>query len=369
MPGPKDYELEQHAEDARALGRVVEIVALQSTNGEVPGAGLLGAGREEALKEPGVLSVHVALAEVPGAEQAGVLLAVRQGTSAPRVLGTAVARATGLAAGVATSEGHGDASLDDLVTVALEGLGVARSDGGVQAVHSELYDLVQVLRGRSAAPINYRAPGSEPLPIGVPRGAPGAPGAHSAQDTATGTAPDAEPVLAEDYDLPAAVLFPLGVQEPARRTESDDPFAYIDTRDDALTDARAAALTRGIAPGESELAELARAHFNERDALRSELDGLRSEGGLSGGQNATITDLQERRIQKLLRELQGAEGEIEKLRANKDADPGLASFFKSVQGLDPNAPNAAAKRGMLDTVFRQNQDKNGPPGATGAAES
>lgn len=338
MQGPKDYELNAHAEEALRLGRVVEIVALQSVDGFVPGAEVLADAKEAALRQPGVLAVHAALAAAPGEEQAGVLLVVRQGSSAPKDVGTAAARATGLAAGVATSEGHRDVSLDDLMTVASEGLGVARSDGGAKAVHSELYDLIQVLRGRSAMPIDYQAPSSVARP------------------------------LTEDYELPAAVLRPPRVQAPSGRTESDDPFAYIDTRNDALTDARAAALTRGIAPGESELAKLARAHFQERDALRSELDGLRSDAGGSGSDGEPATDPQERRIQKLLRQLQAAEGEINKLRSSKDKDPGLASFFKSVQGLDPAAPHAAAKRGMLDTVFRQNHGQEGAPKTTGAAD-
>ncbi len=351
-----EHELPEHAAEAKGLGRILDVVALQMPSGDVPHRAALDAAKEITLEGARVLSAYAASVTIPGTgpdEKAGLILAVRQGPSGAKDIGTAVARATGLIAGVATGDGHAEMPLDDLVIVAMEGLGVARSDGGDQAIHSELYDLVQVLRGRNPRPVRYDAPTAardEGLPRKVAR-------------PVESAAPKPTPVRA-DADLAATGIddteyaeIDLAVTEPSVnergvRVESDDPFAYVDTRSDALSDARALALTRGIAPGEQELAELARSHFAERDALRDELAQLQADARDAPARGTS--DVQERRIKKLLRKLEDAEAEIEKLRAHQESDPGLASFFTAVQGLDPDEPNAQAKRGMLDKVFRKN---------------
>jgi len=339
----RDHDLAVHAAQALGHGRVLDVVALQAPDGTSPFGAALEAARAAALTQHGVLSAHAAEVVVPGAETAGVILTVRQGTSLAKEVGTAAAHATGLAAGVATSQGHPDSPLDDLVMVALEGLGVARSDGGDHAVHSELYDLVKVLRGNRQRPLEYGAPLHD------------APAGSSESDWIPRPEPHAESQRPSPPETDAESTVPSrGV-----RTESDDPFAYVDTRDNALTDERAAALTKGIAPGQSELAELARARFKERDAIRFELENLRLAADPTAAQ-----DVQERRIKKLIRRLEAAEGEIEKLRRDQDADPGLASLFRSTRGLDPNEPGAETKRDMLKTVFRQNQTTDAAPDGT-----
>lgn len=62
----------------------------------------------------------------------------------------------------------------------------------------------------------------------------------------------------------------------------------------------------------------------------------------------------ERRIQKLSRMLGETEAVVERLKAGQEADEGVASVYKEVQGLKPGAPSAEAKRGILDEIFRIN---------------
>ncbi len=65
--------------------------------------------------------------------------------------------------------------------------------------------------------------------------------------------------------------------------------------------------------------------------------------------------LLERRIAKLARELEQAEGRILKLSKLKAGDPGVESIYRSVQGLDDGDEQFERKREMLETVFISNR--------------
>jgi len=64
-------------------------------------------------------------------------------------------------------------------------------------------------------------------------------------------------------------------------------------------------------------------------------------------------DLLERRLSKLARQLVDQE---EELRAERErqVDEGVASVYDSVQGIDPEAENAQAKREMMSQIFGAN---------------
>jgi hypothetical protein len=61
-----------------------------------------------------------------------------------------------------------------------------------------------------------------------------------------------------------------------------------------------------------------------------------------------------RRVQKLKESLEHSEGTLSQLLALMSQDPGMASIYRDVQGLNPSSQNAARKRKLLDQIFRAN---------------
>jgi hypothetical protein len=62
----------------------------------------------------------------------------------------------------------------------------------------------------------------------------------------------------------------------------------------------------------------------------------------------------ERRVAKLRSALTDSESLVERLRTTKVGDPGLASVYRTVQGLDKNTIGAAERQGLLDELFKLN---------------
>ncbi|MEX1025062.1 MAG: GGDEF domain-containing protein [Planctomycetota bacterium] len=69
---------------------------------------------------------------------------------------------------------------------------------------------------------------------------------------------------------------------------------------------------------------------------------------------ADTVELLERRVAKLKEALTAAEAEIGRVAALKAMDPGLASVYRSVQGLDEGAQDVSRKREMLAVLFEAN---------------
>ena len=67
----------------------------------------------------------------------------------------------------------------------------------------------------------------------------------------------------------------------------------------------------------------------------------------------TIQQL-ERRIAKLTESLSRTEGELKRVASMKDADVGVASLYRTVQGLADDDENAEAKHEMLKNIFEAN---------------
>lgn len=63
----------------------------------------------------------------------------------------------------------------------------------------------------------------------------------------------------------------------------------------------------------------------------------------------------ERRIAKLASALESAEGQITRLAQVKSIDPGVASVYHSVQGIDPEDAQRELKKELLETVFVSNR--------------
>ncbi|MEM7305570.1 MAG: hypothetical protein AAF682_02815 [Planctomycetota bacterium] len=65
-------------------------------------------------------------------------------------------------------------------------------------------------------------------------------------------------------------------------------------------------------------------------------------------------DMLERRIAKLNRSLELSEQAISDLASRKDVDEGIASIYRTVQGLSIHAPQAEKKRELLQEIFQSN---------------
>ncbi len=87
-------------------------------------------------------------------------------------------------------------------------------------------------------------------------------------------------------------------------------------------------------------------------------------------EHARQVETLERRITKLTSVIGVTEEELARVMAMKMIDPGVASIFKTVQGLRGDDPSAQAKKAMMSTIFEQNlafQKKTDVPQAVAAA--
>jgi hypothetical protein len=199
---------------------------------------------------------------------------------------------------VATSVGHADLSLDDAITVALEGLDVARSSGSDAAVHTELYELVARAR-------------------------------------------EWEAVTRRTVESPAAPV------EAGPTAGADDPFAHMPADEAA-------------APADTARPPAPRTPARDRAALAAEMERLHADRDDALDLDRHARALFERRIAKLAAELERAEAEIERLREERAPDPGLPSVYREVQGLDESSPLAPVKRRLIEGVFRKNTSDESP---------
>ncbi|MBL8862686.1 MAG: hypothetical protein JNK02_11825 [Planctomycetes bacterium] len=71
-------------------------------------------------------------------------------------------------------------------------------------------------------------------------------------------------------------------------------------------------------------------------------------------EHARQVDMLERRIAKLTSVIGVTEEELRRVMELKMVDPGVASIFKTVQGLRADDPQAQAKKAMMSTIFEQN---------------
>ncbi|MCY2960304.1 MAG: hypothetical protein NTY35_09080 [Planctomycetota bacterium] len=71
-------------------------------------------------------------------------------------------------------------------------------------------------------------------------------------------------------------------------------------------------------------------------------------------EHARQVDMLERRIAKLTSVIGVTEEELARVMAMKTIDPGVASIFKTVQGLRGDDAQAQAKKAMMSTIFEQN---------------
>ncbi|WP_145195670.1 hypothetical protein [Planctomycetes bacterium Poly30] len=329
--------------DARELGRHVQVFALAISGPTGPGtidrAVLIAVEALAARKD--IETCTGSITVLMNGETAGVLVAQPQGAPGLKVIGEHLVQSLAgqlgdgvqVAIGMATTAEHKDLDVDDAIAVAMEGLEVASASGANRAVHSELYELTLATRRRRGTvyPLESVQHGDEHATIPSAKPARQAPFAPVEVETRADTPPPVD-----------------------RLGEFDDPFAHLASEAYELGAESATALTNGIAPKSEIVAKLEQESRAEIERLRLELDLARREKLESAAKGAE-SDKQERRIAKLVHQLEQAESEIERLRAESAKDPGVPSKFRAVQGLDPNEPTAPVKRTIIDGVFQANR--------------
>jgi len=94
----------------------------------------------------------------------------------------------------------------------------------------------------------------------------------------------------------------------------------------------------------------------ERDVLTTlqrTLDDARPRPRSSADVQAAIVTL-EARVAELRRMLDASEQELERMVREKSVDPGLASLYHGVQGLDPGTKDFAKKKELLAVIYQAN---------------
>jgi GGDEF domain-containing protein len=191
-----------------------------------------------------------------------------------------------------------------LLAVANEGVEVAQNSGGGRIVHTELYPFHQRRLERLSPD---RPKPTMPPPLHKPDVNPAYLRSAAAPPAAASPAAPAPPRPAAAQSRAAPPPSPAGIAELEERVLR----LAREWTEEALSKA---------------LAETQKVHTSEVDVL-------------------------ERRIQKLTRALEDAQGELVRAHAGHEIDPGVASAYRTVQGL---RDEQGAKRDMLEKLFQAN---------------
>lgn len=156
-----------------------------------------------------------------------------------------------------------------------------------------------------------------------------------------------------------AELSDLQAELVLHRRMLDDAHAAMVAR----ADAEARVLDAEVLKGLALLFDLAEAGEISLSELRSRVDELvlaTSRDGRGRMLDAWAVErdrqveLLRRRINTLNRSLSASEEALQRLSAQAEEDPGIASIYKTVQGLEATATNLARKRVMLAEIYREN---------------
>ena len=95
----------------------------------------------------------------------------------------------------------------------------------------------------------------------------------------------------------------------------------------------------------------------EKELVERAVARIRAEVGAQGssdGAHQRQIQILERRLEKLVILLELREGELERFKRQDLMEPGIASYFDTVQGLAPDEPMVEAKRDLMKRIFEQN---------------
>jgi GGDEF domain-containing protein len=227
------------------------------------------------------------------------------------VPGSATPLGLRLSIGIAQAQFDAPYWFQTLLAVAQEGVEVAQNSGGGRCVHSELYTYHQ-RRLERLSPDRAKPVLPPPVSQEALRPAPPAPlaaGAAPASIGPSGAPASATPVPGAAGAVPVA----LNHAAPGLHVLEERVLALArEWTEEALAKA---------------LAESQKVHTNEIELL-------------------------ERRIQKLSRALEDAHTQLESAQVGAVIDPGVASAYRTVQGL--RDPQGGPKRDMLAKLFEAN---------------
>ncbi len=217
--------------------------------------------------------------------------------------------------GAHNQSGRMELAFETLLEVAEGGLKVAADSGGNRYVHSDLYDYFEQRRQKEKREREKLEP-QAPIPASAERGG----------DRTAERAP------------PPAPLPPPSREEPA------------------LTEALLGAKIRelfGLGAGEDDM--LARI---QREVVASALREMKGELeralGHSQSEHQRQIDTLERRIQKLTQSLGMTEAELRRALAQTNVDPGVASLYRTVQGLSSADVQQELKKELMSKIFQAN---------------
>lgn len=218
--------------------------------------------------------------------------------------------------------------VDTLLQVALEGLRVARFRGPGTCVHTMVYGGVQQALERERGREGLLIPGRTPLRAEAPAG---------------------EALRAEAASART---------EPASATTSEARAAARSEPRDSGTPVRAAT------PELPALLAALDAERRENELLRARLRALEPVSGPSAERigRPPVPDevaqerieLLERRLIKLRRLLSESEERLARAGRGQESDSGVASRYRTVQGLADDAPERELKAGLMESLFRAN---------------
>ncbi len=343
--------------DAREVGRVAQVFTVSVTGDVEPNAidaaTILAVetleGRNDIDASAGSITVLMS------GETAGVVVAQPLGAPALKDLGRDLIQALSarfhgaqIAIGLATTREHKELTMDDAISVAIEGLEVAGASGSNRAVHSELYELTLASRRRQGTVFPLESVRTTDAHDVIPRPTP-------RPSTRPSRGPEPSEAVEHEAQAPSDAAQANGKADSLG--EFDDPFAHLASEAYELNAESARALTNGIAPQAANVAQMEAESKAEIERLRLELDVARREKLAFKGTEAAA-NIQERRILKLVDQLESAEAEIARLHEEHAADAGVSSAYKTVQGLDPREPKAPAKRVLIDGVFEANRTED-----------
>lgn len=195
----------------------------------------------------------------------------------------------------------GDFAFDTLLEVGTAGLKVARDGGGNRYVHSELYEFFEKKRARERADQEAAAPAAvrAPLPIA------GAPAAAAIGD-------GVPHILGEKI----RDMFGLSENDSALLAKIEQEVVTSALREMKL--------------------ELEKVLVESKSEHQRQIETL------------------ERRITKLSDSLGMTEAELQRALTQKTVDPGVASIYKTVQGLSSNDVQVQLKKALMSKIFEAN---------------
>jgi diguanylate cyclase (GGDEF)-like protein len=218
----------------------------------------------------------------------------------------------GLSIGVAHNQHPGTLSFETLIRVAEEGLAVAHAAGGDRFVETELYQLYEQRRRQDAMRRTREEAFLEATPFPEARRTVHGPGA-----AAPGSAP-------------APAVDPRTKEERLRELLSSTGYGTEEYKNLDLD-----TVVRAI------------------QRLR-ESSGAKDEGDLDEARRRIET--LERRIAKLVHALGVTEEELQRIATMKGLDLGIASVYRSVQGLSDEATHRELKLLLMREIFQANFD-------------